>query len=345
MTAPKVSIIVLNWNGRSDTLECLQSLRSVDYVRYDIIVVDNGSEDGSVGAIVRRFPEVKVIETGKNLGYAGGNNVGLNYVLNSDAEFVLLLNNDTIVDSNLVSHLVAAARDHADAAFFSPKIYFYSEPTKIWFAGGKWVEAKARFFHSGYGLEDTNNQFNAIADIDFVCGCALLARTSVIRQIGLLDERFFLVFEDVDWSYRARAAGFRLIFVPEAVLWHKVSRSFGGKTSPVISYFHTRNRLLWGKKHLSKGGFIALCGAMFSELIPSFRFPQLVIDSKFRVSYAKKVYWAFVEYLAYIEKWFACLRKELATAHVRACLYGVKDFVLGHFGNPGSSTLERFKKP
>jgi GT2 family glycosyltransferase len=343
MSPPKVSIIVLNWNGCDDTLECLESLRSLDYASYNVIVVDNGSQDGSVGAIARRFPEVEVIETGENLGYAGGNNVGIKHALNGDAEFILLLNNDTIVDPRFVSHLVSTALDHTDAAFFSPKIYFYSDPRKIWFAGGIWVEATARFVHTGYGLEDTNDQFNAVTDIDYACGCAVLGRTSAIRQIGLLDERFFLIYEDVDWCYRARAAGFRSIFVPQAVLWHKVSRSFGGSASPIISYFYTRNRLLWGKKHLSTTGFIALCGAMYSEIIPRFHFPQFAIDSKLGVSSAKKLYWASVQYLSETWKRFAALPKELATKRLRSCLYGVRDFALGRFGNPDANTLRRFK--
>jgi GT2 family glycosyltransferase len=343
MISSKVSIVVLNWNGRDDTLECLESLRSVDYPYCEVIVVDNGSADGSVGAIAARFPEVKLIETGENLGYAGGNNAGINYVLGGDAEFLLLLNNDTKVDPELVSRLVSAARNYPDAAFLSPKIYFYSEPTKIWFAGGKWVEEKARFFHLGYGVSDATNQFNAVVDVDYVCGCALFARTSVIRQIGLLDERFFLVFEDVDWCYRARKAGYRSLFVPDAFLWHKASSSFGGSTSPVISYFHSRNRLLWGRKHLSTGGFLALCAAMYSELIPDFRFPAFATDSKLRVWYAKKVYWAFAQWLAAIWKQIEAVRRELASAHMKGSLYGVWDFALGRFGSPRASMLERIK--
>lgn len=342
MTVPKVSIIVLNWNGRDDTLECLESLRALDYPRREVVVVDNGSEDGSVSSIGAAFPEAKLIETGKNLGYAGGNNAGLEYVLRGDAEFVLLLNNDTKVDPKIVSELVAASRSRPDAAFFSPKIYIYSEPTRIWFAGGRWMEAKARFFHLGQGIEDTDGQFATVKDIDYVCGCALFARTSVIRQIGLLDERFFLVFEDVDWCYRARAAGFKLIFVPQAVLWHKASKSFGGSASPMISYFHTRNRLLWGKKHLSKRGFFSLCGAIYSELLPSFRLPHLTVDSNVKAPLIKKLYWICFQYATEVRKWVSDLRRELGTAHVRGCLYGVRDFVLGRFGKPDVGTLERF---
>jgi GT2 family glycosyltransferase len=328
--APKATIVVLNWNGRDDTLECLQSLRSVDYPRFDIMVVDNGSQDGSVAMITARFPELKVIETGRNLGYAGGNNVGLRHALDHGAEFVLLLNNDTTVHPHFLQELVAVAQDHPDAAFFSPKIYFYAEPGRIWYAGGRWIEDRARFSHVGYGKQDTGENFNAIKEVDYACGCALLVRASAVPRIGLLDERFFLIFEETDWCYRARDAGFKSIFVPRAIVWHKVSTSFGGSASPIFNYFTTRNRLLWGRKHLSAAGFIALCRAIYRE-----EFPPFGIDSGAAGSYPRKLYWACVQY-------YRELRKRLATREFRACLYGVRDFALGRFGNP-ASTLEKFK--
>jgi GT2 family glycosyltransferase len=158
----------------------------------------------------------------------------------------------------------------------------------------------------------------------------------------LLDERFFLVFEDVDWSYRAREAGFKLIFVPEAILWHKTSGSFGGSGSPYIGYFHTRNRLLWGKKHLSRRDFFLLCRAIYSELMPLLRLPPLPIDPQRNASVIKKLYWACLQYPADIGKWLSGVRRELTTGHVRACLYGARDFVLGRFGEPDVGIVQRF---
>src|SRR5262249_35890078 len=155
---------------------------------------------------------IAVIETGKNLGYAGGNNAGMRAAIQNGADFVFLLNNDTIVDRDVVRHLVEAAGKNTEGAFFCPKIYFYAEPTKIWYAGGKWDPSRSRSAHVGYGVEETGQSYNAIREIDYACGCALLARATVIRQIGMLDERFFLTFEETDWCFRARAAGFGSFF-------------------------------------------------------------------------------------------------------------------------------------
>ena len=337
----KVSIVVLNWNGRDDTVECLESLRAVDYPDHEIVVVDNGSTDDSVEAIRRRFPEVKIVEIGDNLGYTGGNNAGIRCALAAGAEFVLLLNNDTKVCAKLVSQLVSAAVEHPNAGFFSPKIYFYSEPTRIWFAGGKWSERKAQFIHLGYGMDDSAGAFNAVTVMDYACGCAVLVRTSVIRQIGLLDERFFLVFEDVDWCYRGRKAGFESLFVPDAAVWHKASRSFGGSESPLITYFHTRNRLLWGAKHLPLLGFIALLRRVCVELLPDFRWPAFPSAHGLRASHAKRLYWNALQWCADLRRQWRRARTELTSAHARARFLGIRDFALARFGGLRASKLQR----
>ena len=330
MSAPKVSIIVLNWNGREDTLECLESLRAVAYPCFDVMVVDNGSHDGSVAAIRQRFPNVDVTETGENLGYAGGNNVGIKLALSRGAQFVLLLNNDTTVDRQLVGQLVAAADAAADGAFFCPKIYFYAEPTKIWYAGGRWLTTKSRFSHIGYRKEDTGQAFSTMREIDYACGCALFARSSAIKRIGLLDEKFFLTFEETDWCYRAGEAGYKSFFVPQAKVWHKVSVSFGGGASPLAHYFMTRNRLLWGRKHLSAREFVRLCQAMYGELLP-----RLVLDAQPGISYPKQLYWGLAQYRRE-------LQKRLATKEFKACLYGIRDFALGRFGYQ-EATIRKLK--
>lgn len=344
---PKVTIVVLNWNGRDDTLECLTSLAAVDYPCFDIIVVDNGSHDGSPEAIGRLFPNVEVVETGKNLGYAGGNNFGINVALSRRAEFVLLLNNDTIVDGQLLRQLVGAAASIAEGAFFSPKIYYYAEPNRIWYAGGKWVRAKSYFTHLGYGEEDNKEIFGTIQETDYACGCALFVRSSAISRVGLLDERFFLTFEESDWCYRGRRGGLKSIFVPHAKVWHKVSVAFGGSNSPFINYFMTRNRLLWGRKHLPAREFFGLCEALCRELFRDlFRepFPRLVIDREPEpsVRYAKKLYWGLIRYRRGLIKYRRELARRLAAKEFRACLYGIRDFALGRFGYQ-ESTIQKLR--
>lgn len=247
--SPRIAVVVLNWNGKDDTLQCLQSLAQLAYGNCEVIVVDNGSADGSVAAIRAAFPAIRVIETGANLGYAEGNNVGMRAALESGAEFVLLLNNDTIVDPSLLCELLAAAEACPEAGVFGAKIFHYDERDRIWYAGARWNAELLRFElvtdEAIYG-----EPFAQVLETDYACGCALFVRRAVLEQIGLLDPQFFLTYEETDFCYRARRSGFRVVYAPRAVLWHKISASFGGQQAPLVSYFMTRNYLLWSELNL-----------------------------------------------------------------------------------------------
>ena len=212
MYHPKIIIIVLNWNGRDDTLECIDSIQQIDYPDFSTVVVDNGSSDDSVNSIKKRFPDVIVLETGENLGFAAGNNVGMRYALEHGADFILLLNNDTVVDSQLLKNFMKAAESVRDGGIFGAKIYYFTEPDKIWYAGGKWIEKTQCFDHVGLNETDNGTAFNAITETDYACGCALLVRAEVLKNIGLLDERFFLIFEETDLCYRGKRAGIQVLF-------------------------------------------------------------------------------------------------------------------------------------
>jgi methionine biosynthesis protein MetW len=327
---PKIAVVILNWNGKDDTVECLQSLTGLDYANYEVIVVDNGSADGSVNVIRSRFPTIPIIETKSNLGYAGGNNVGIRRALDAGAEYLLLLNNDTTVDPQLLSALVGAAQTCGDEAIFSPKIYFHADPRRIWYAGGHWQADRSRFSHVGYGKVDVARDFTVLRETDYASGCALFASAKVFAKVGLLDESFFLTFEETDFCYRARREGIRCFVVPAAKVWHRVSRSFGGAGAPLVRYFMTRNRLLWGRKHLSTVEFVRLCGAMYREL-----FPRLALDAQTGRSHLKQLYWGVAQFCRE-------LRKRLATKEFKASLYGVRDFVLGRFGYP-EATIRKLK--
>jgi GT2 family glycosyltransferase len=246
-----IAIIVLNWNGKQDTLECLESIRKIDYQNFDVIVVDNGSCDDSVQSIRNKFPEVNVLETGKNLGYAGGNNYGLRYAIKSGADYILLLNNDIIVGSQLLKNFVQAAHRIPHWGMLTAKIYYFSHPNKIWYAGARRIKHTANFMHLGKGCIDNGKDYSSMVETDYACGCALFLRTSLLKKIGLFDERFFLTYEETDLSYRTKALGYKCYLVPEAKVWHKVSVSFGGEHSPLFIYFLTRNSLLWAEIHLS----------------------------------------------------------------------------------------------
>jgi hypothetical protein len=264
---PKVLIIVLNWNGKDDTLECLESVRRIDYSNFGIVVVDNGSKDGSVTAIQKKFPEIIVLETGKNLGYAGGNNIGIRYALQNNADFILLLNNDTIVDPKILSSFLDAVELVGHRGIFGAKISFYSQTNKIWYAGAKWMKEKSDFHHIGYGCIDDGRNFNSIVETDYACGCALFVSSKVLNEIGLFDERFFLLFEETDLCYRAKNVGIKSFFVPEAKVWHKESTSFGGNRSALYNYFHLRNKLLWAEKNLPFSERLLIYKNIFSELL------------------------------------------------------------------------------
>jgi len=223
---PKVVIIVLNWNGRDLTLQCLHSLANLNYSNHSIVVVDNGSDDGSVDAVKEHHPGVTIIENERNLRWAGGNNVGIEYALDHGADYTLLLNNDTVVDSEMVSELVKVAEKDDSAGILGPKIYYHDRLDLIWYAGGRISWWRGLIWHVGIREQD-RGQYDRITDVDYITGCAMMIRRAVVQQIGEIDTDFIAYGEDVDFSLRANNAGYRLIYVPTAVMWHKVSAYWG----------------------------------------------------------------------------------------------------------------------
>ncbi|MBC7249837.1 MAG: glycosyltransferase family 2 protein [Anaerolineae bacterium] len=243
---PRVAVIVLNWNGLADTLECLESLARLDYPDYEVVVVDNGSTDGSLDAIQGRFPDATLIENGENLGFTGGNNAGLRYVLVQRADYALLLNNDTEVAPDFLSHLVLAAEANPTVGVAGPTIYYYARPDLIWSAGGMIDRSRGQTRMIGLNEQDTGQYGTAPREVDFVTGCALLVKRTVLEQVGLLDERFFAYYEEAEWCVRARKAGFKIVHVPTAKIWHKIPLD-AREHSPLVHYYMTRNRLLFLK--------------------------------------------------------------------------------------------------
>lgn len=247
-----IYIIILNWNGKDDTIECLGSVYLINYPDYKVVVVDNGSIDGSVAAIKEKFPEVIIIETGENLGFAAGNNVGIEYAVSQGANYVFLLNNDTIVDPQVLTTLIAASEKYPNAGILGSKIYYYQEPKKIWFAGAKWLSDRAMFVHLGIGQIDNGRDWEEIQETEYICGCAFFVKAEVIKKVGMFEPKYFLTWEESDWCYRAKKAGYQCLFVPSSKVWHKISASFeGGFQSPHYQYFWSRNRLLWIERNVS----------------------------------------------------------------------------------------------
>jgi len=245
MNCPKVSIVVANWNGKKETLECLESLRQLDYANYDVIVVDNGSSDGSQSAIRNRFPDVTLIENRNNLGYGGAINSGIAVALQRHSDYVLALNNDLVLDSQSLKHLVEIAETDTQTGMTCPKLYWLDDPQRICATGFK---VNLRFLiqlsrHRGTNEIDLG-QWNKPTEVD-AAGIFLVKR-QVIETVGAFDPAYFLHLEDFDWCMRVRQAGFKIMYVPQAVMWHKGSVSMGGSLSPLVVYYVTRNRFrLW----------------------------------------------------------------------------------------------------
>ncbi|MCX7791538.1 MAG: glycosyltransferase family 2 protein [Chloroflexaceae bacterium] len=240
----RVAIIVLTYNGLADTLACLASLERLDYPRerYCVVVVDNASQDGTPAAVREACPQVVVIENGANLGFAAGNNVGLRYALAQGYDYALLLNNDTEAAPDMLTELVNAAESDPCAGAVGPIIYYHAAPTRVWSAGG-WIDW-GRGISGMEGEVEDRGQFTATREVDFVTGCAMLLRRAALERAGLLDERFFMYFEETEWCVRARRAGFRILFAPRAKLWHKIPLN-ARFDKEYLAYYMTRNRLLF----------------------------------------------------------------------------------------------------
>ena len=246
---PQVAVVVLSWNGRDDTLACLESLERVRWERLNVIVVDNGSTDGTLDAVRAAFPQVATIRSEENLGFAGGNNLGIRAALEAGADYVLILNNDTIVDPDAVASLMAEAQRRPDAGALCPLIHYVDPPDRIWYAGARFdPRAIHNGRHTGYGELDVG-QYHSVREIGRATGAAMLVPREVIDRVGCFDDRLFVQVEDVEWSLRMRAAGYRILFVPGAVIAHRVAMSTGGERASVTAYYEMRNVLEVSARH------------------------------------------------------------------------------------------------
>src|SRR5262245_5163030 len=228
---PSISIIVLNWNGRDLTLDCLRSLEAVTTPNVRTIVVDNASSDGSSDAVRQRYgTRTTLIENAHNLGFAAGNNVGIRRALDDGADFILLLNNDTVVAPDFVEFLLKPMLTTPDIGITAPKIYYAEPKNQIWFAGGELSMWRGIARHTGI-RETDRGQYDTEHDIDYASGCAFLIRRAVLEKIGDLDPGYGAYFEDADFCMRARRAGYRIRYIPAAHVWHRISASTGGQLS------------------------------------------------------------------------------------------------------------------
>ncbi len=249
----KITVVVLNWNSHEITAECIRSLRATDGPDFEILVVDNGSTDGSVEMLPQEFPQITVLPQERNLGFAAGCNVGMRHALANDAEYVLLLNNDTVVAPDFIREMLAAIESDPSIGAVCPKIYFADEPEMIWYAGADFSLWTGTAKHRGWKEVD-RGQFDQHEEITQATGCAMLVRCSAVRAVGLLDEQFWAYAEDLDWSVRFLKRGYLLAFAPKARLWHccgaTAVKSMGAGSQAIRQFFSTRNMVLVARKHL-----------------------------------------------------------------------------------------------
>lgn len=247
---PKICVIILNWNGVTDTSECLSSFSKINYENYEVIVVDNNSYGNDVDLLNEQHGDYlkEIIVNDSNYGFAGGNNVGIKYALNGDADLILLLNNDTIVEKNFLNELVAGLNSNEDIGILTPMINYYSRRDTIWSAGGYISKMKASGFSSSTDMHQDSFVKNEFCS--FASGCCLLIKREVFEKIGLLDDKYFLYLEDTDFCYRTISAGFKILYVGSSKIYHKVSSTTSSVFSLLPLYFSTRNRLYFARKNL-----------------------------------------------------------------------------------------------
>jgi len=333
--SPLVAVVILNWNGRDDTIECLQSIRGINYPRLMAIVVDNDSSDGSVDAIRSRFPDFPVLETGANLGYAGGNNVGIRHALEQGADYVMILNNDTTVAPNMISVMVEASRLDTKAGILGPKIYYYAEPTRIWSVG-------AQLNGNGTSLElispgDAAFLTDEPTVVDAIIGCCMLIRRDVFEKFGFMTEDYFLCWEEFDYCSRIAEGGYHCLYVPEGEMWHKIGSALGEMESPMRAYYNIRNHLLWGKRHLNIGRRISLYWDTAVDVLNTVLPPITAIWANAHPWSVKSLYWALHTYRAEIGR-------RLGSARTKAKLLAILDFARSRFG-PCPDTVRSLLRP
>ena len=275
VASPKVSIIILNWNGLTDTVECLESLKKITYPNYEVTVVDNGSQGNDADVLQEKFGDyIHLIRNDKNYGYTGGNNIGIGYALqNSQPDCLLLLNNDVVVAPDFLDLMIRAVQGDPSIGVAGPKVYYYDSPSRIQSAGAKIKMITGQTYLIGNKQID-NGQCDQRRDVDYVSGCCMLLRKELIQQIGLFDESYFCYWDETDYCVRASKAGFRIVYVPDARVWHKNPfglrpwyKTLRKKHQPKISlsstYLMTRNNFRFMRKYATRVQFCSFLAYFF----------------------------------------------------------------------------------
>lgn len=251
-----LAIVVVNWNGYVDTLECLASLEALEYVSNQTIVVDNGSTDGSEGIIREAHPDAIVIQAGTNLGFAGGTNIGLKHAIAHGADYIWLLNNDTVVEPTAATHLIARMRQHPRAGMCGSTLVYYHDRERVQALAGasynKWL-GTTRHIGQDWPRSRAVDTARVEAQLDYIVAASLLVSREFVEQVGLLSEEYFLYYEELDWATRAKGR-YALVYAAESLVYHKEGASTGSSNSSVSNkskladYYGIRSRLLFTRK-------------------------------------------------------------------------------------------------
>ncbi|MBB6097613.1 hypothetical protein HNR42_001030 [Deinobacterium chartae] len=254
---PVVYIVLLNWNGWADTIACLQSLRTL-HTPHRVVVVDNASRNDSVSRIKQAFPEIPVLQSGGNLGFSGGNNVGIRHALEAGADYVWLLNNDTLVFPDSLEELLKTADQCPGAGVIGSVLYYLEQPERVqaW-GGGKIIMP--------LGIARHYLEAQPLGKTSYITGASMLIRREVLEQVGLLDDGFFMYWEDTDYSFRVRRAGWEIAVAPGSKILHKESASLG-QYNPVTIGYRNRSALRFFRKHSRWGVLPALIGILARTL-------------------------------------------------------------------------------
>jgi len=269
MGESKVFIIIPNWNLKDDTIICVRSVLAGSYAQQRVVVVDNGSSDGSVEALSEHFGEaIDLIVSCENIGFAAAVNLGIRYALSQGADWVLILNNDTTVAPDMLEQLMAVATSRPDIGILGPAIFYYNQPDRVWHLGDRHPSWSPIPFRISANILQTEK---GILPVNYVTGCGMLIRREVFQTIGMFDEGYFMYYEDADFCRRAEQAGFSIACVPAARMWHKVSGSTRGDISYQL-YLKTRSRVRFYRRHYSlvSLGYLIL-NILCSILIEAFK--------------------------------------------------------------------------
>src|SRR5271165_1317034 len=247
------TVIVLNYNGEHLLPACLESLARQTGADIDTVVVDNGSSDGSAALVAQNYPWVRFLALGKNCGFCLANNIALREALDRGSNYALLLNNDTFAAPDFISQMLAVIQSDSRIAAVCPKIYFAHQPDLLWYAGGDFSLWTSATKHRGW-KEIDRGQFDGRHEITQATGCAMLVRRSALDDVGFLDEQFWIYAEDLDWSLRFLKRGYRLVFAPQARLWHLDGatnvKSLGSGSEARRQFLSTRNMIFLARKHV-----------------------------------------------------------------------------------------------